>query len=106
MPSYLPIDRCLSLSIIICLCVLCHTLPLLACAQDEVFHERQTRAYCAGHWGEWDPKITTLPGLYLMGAPFARTLNWLAALGDDPESALLDARDAFRRGDAMRARAR
>lgn len=31
---------------------------------------------------------------------------WLAALGDDPESALLDARDALRRGDVARARAR
>lgn len=32
---------------------------------DEPFHEKQTIAYCDGKWSEWDPKITTFPGLYL-----------------------------------------
>jgi alpha-1,2-glucosyltransferase len=28
----------------------------------------QTQRYCAGDWATWDPKITTLPGLYVLGA--------------------------------------
>ena len=38
---------------------------------------KQTQAYCAGNFGEWDEKITTFPGLYALGAAAA----WLAALG-------------------------
>ena len=34
---------------------------------DEVFHVRQTIQYIAGVWNEWDPKITTPPGLYFLG---------------------------------------
>lgn len=34
---------------------------------DEVFHIEQTRRYCAGKFHEWDSKITTPPGLYLLG---------------------------------------
>lgn len=33
---------------------------------DEVFHVRQAQAYWAHRWREWDPKITTPPGLYLL----------------------------------------
>ncbi|XP_068966493.1 dol-P-Glc:Glc(2)Man(9)GlcNAc(2)-PP-Dol alpha-1,2-glucosyltransferase [Bombus flavifrons] len=33
---------------------------------DEVFHVPQTLRYCAGNFTQWDPKITTLPGLYLI----------------------------------------
>ena len=45
---------------------------------DEPFHLRQTQAYCAGRWDEWDEKITTFPGLYFCGAAGA----WLrAAMG-------------------------
>lgn len=32
---------------------------------DEVFHVRQAQAYWAHKWTQWDPKITTPPGLYL-----------------------------------------
>ncbi|KAI5283271.1 glucosyltransferase [Ascosphaera aggregata] len=32
---------------------------------DEVFHVRQAQAYWQGHWRQWDPKITTPPGLYV-----------------------------------------
>jgi alpha-1,2-glucosyltransferase len=39
---------------------------------DEPFHVRQTQAYCAGRWHEWDDKITTFPGLYLIAATVAR----------------------------------
>lgn len=33
---------------------------------DEIFHIPQTQKYCASKFGEWDPKITTPPGLYLV----------------------------------------
>lgn len=33
---------------------------------DEVFHVRQALAYWKHRWLEWDPKITTPPGLYLV----------------------------------------
>ncbi|KYN03925.1 PREDICTED: putative Dol-P-Glc:Glc(2)Man(9)GlcNAc(2)-PP-Dol alpha-1,2-glucosyltransferase [Cyphomyrmex costatus] len=33
---------------------------------DEAFHIPQTIQYCAWNFTEWDPKITTLPGLYLI----------------------------------------
>ncbi|BES98560.1 Asparagine-linked glycosylation 10, alpha-1,2-glucosyltransferase homolog [Nesidiocoris tenuis] len=32
---------------------------------DEAFHVPQAVKYCNGSFHEWDPKITTLPGLYL-----------------------------------------
>ncbi|KAL6783998.1 hypothetical protein ACKKBG_A04370 [Auxenochlorella protothecoides x Auxenochlorella symbiontica] len=35
---------------------------------DEVFHVGQTQRYCRGEFWEWDPKITTFPGLYLIGS--------------------------------------
>ena len=38
---------------------------------DEIFHVPQTQAYCSGNWTQWDPKITTPPGLYILGASFA-----------------------------------
>ena len=35
---------------------------------DEPFHVNQTQKYCAGQLHEWDPKITTFPGLYVFAA--------------------------------------
>ncbi|CAH0578384.1 unnamed protein product [Chrysodeixis includens] len=32
---------------------------------DEYFHIPQGLAYCNGNFSEWNPKITTLPGLYI-----------------------------------------
>ena len=32
---------------------------------DEVFHIPQAQAYWVGKWSQWDPKITTPPGLYV-----------------------------------------
>lgn len=40
----------------------------------------QTRRYCSGHWREWDSKITTPPGLYVLGVGWARALRAAAAL--------------------------
>ncbi|CCD24564.1 dolichyl-P-Glc:Glc(2)Man(9)GlcNAc(2)-PP-dolichol alpha-1,2- glucosyltransferase NDAI_0D02500 [Naumovozyma dairenensis CBS 421] len=34
---------------------------------DEKFHINQTLTYLNGHWTQWDPKITTPPGLYILG---------------------------------------
>ena len=45
--------------------------------QDEVFHVRQTQHYCAGNWTVWDPKITTLPGLYLLSALIAHCAGYI-----------------------------
>lgn len=46
---------------------------------DEEFHVPQAQAYCRGDFGRWDPKITTLPGLYLasaaMRAPLAAVVG-------------------------------
>lgn len=45
----------------------------------------QTQQYCSGRFSEWDPKITTLPGLYILGGAYARLLDSLGqpwALGD------------------------
>ncbi|KAI9664613.1 MAG: glucosyltransferase [Bathelium mastoideum] len=42
---------------------------------DEVFHVRQAQAYCAGRYLQWDPKITTPPGLYMLSAAFSTLFN-------------------------------
>lgn len=42
---------------------------------DEVFHIPQTQRYCSGDWWYWDPKITTFPGLYLLGFLQARLVG-------------------------------
>lgn len=48
--------------------------------QDEPFHVPQTQLYCEGRWREWDPKITTFPGLYLFGALVGRLEHALQRL--------------------------
>ena len=45
---------------------------------DEVFHVGQTQTYLAGNWTEWDPKITTPPGLYGVGVVAGRALEALS----------------------------
>lgn len=47
--------------------------------QDEPFHIPQTQNYCNGRWDVWDPKITTLPGLYLFGAAYAHSLKGITS---------------------------
>lgn len=34
--------------------------------KDEEFHIPQAQAYLDGKWREWDPKLTTPPGLYIV----------------------------------------
>lgn len=37
---------------------------------DEVFHIPQAQAYWVGNWTQWDPKLTTPPGLYVFSNAF------------------------------------
>ncbi|EGZ27833.1 hypothetical protein PHYSODRAFT_477641 [Phytophthora sojae] len=39
---------------------------------DEIFHIPQAQKYCEGRYDEWDPKITTFPGLYLASTLYAK----------------------------------
>ncbi|XP_036373761.1 dol-P-Glc:Glc(2)Man(9)GlcNAc(2)-PP-Dol alpha-1,2-glucosyltransferase [Megalops cyprinoides] len=45
---------------------------------DEIFHVPQAQKYCQGKFSEWDPMITTLPGLYLVSVGVIKPLVWLA----------------------------
>lgn len=42
-----------------------NTIPIVI---DEYFHIPQGLTYCNGNFSHWDPKITTLPGLYLVSS--------------------------------------
>ncbi|XP_060634395.2 dol-P-Glc:Glc(2)Man(9)GlcNAc(2)-PP-Dol alpha-1,2-glucosyltransferase [Anolis sagrei] len=44
---------------------------------DEAFHVAQARAYCEGRFQQWDPMITTLPGLYLVSVGIVKPAAWL-----------------------------
>lgn len=44
---------------------------------DEVFHVRQAQAYWDHRWRQWDPKITTPPGLYFVSYTIAATSSML-----------------------------
>lgn len=43
---------------------------------DEIFHIPQAQKYCQYKFKEWDPKITTLPGMYLLSFLGLRTLSF------------------------------
>ncbi|KAM4615086.1 dol-P-Glc:Glc(2)Man(9)GlcNAc(2)-PP-Dol alpha-1,2-glucosyltransferase [Polymixia lowei] len=47
---------------------------------DEVFHVPQAQKYCNGKFNEWDPMISTLPGLYLASVGVIKPVVWLADL--------------------------
>uniref|UniRef100_UPI00358F0722 dol-P-Glc:Glc(2)Man(9)GlcNAc(2)-PP-Dol alpha-1,2-glucosyltransferase-like n=1 Tax=Myxine glutinosa TaxID=7769 RepID=UPI00358F0722 len=49
---------------------------------DEIFHVPQAQRFCAGSFQQWDPMITTLPGLYLYSASLLRSLGSLLGLTD------------------------
>ncbi|XP_067860900.1 dol-P-Glc:Glc(2)Man(9)GlcNAc(2)-PP-Dol alpha-1,2-glucosyltransferase [Heptranchias perlo] len=44
---------------------------------DEIFHVPQAQKYCDGKFSEWDPMITTLPGLYLVSTGIIKPVSWL-----------------------------
>jgi len=54
---------------------------------DEIFHVPQAQKFCAGNYSEWDPKITTLPGLYLISVGIVTPLNTLTTVltGEKPD---------------------
>ena len=53
--------------------------------QDEPFHVLQTQQYCRGEFIAWDPKITTFPGLYMLGTLYARIAScFMAAIHPKP----------------------
>ncbi|XP_063073955.1 dol-P-Glc:Glc(2)Man(9)GlcNAc(2)-PP-Dol alpha-1,2-glucosyltransferase [Engraulis encrasicolus] len=47
---------------------------------DEIFHVPQAQKFCEGKFYEWDPMITTLPGLYLVSVGLIQPVVWLAGL--------------------------
>ncbi|XP_006002490.1 dol-P-Glc:Glc(2)Man(9)GlcNAc(2)-PP-Dol alpha-1,2-glucosyltransferase [Latimeria chalumnae] len=44
---------------------------------DEVFHVPQAQKYCEGKFNQWDPMITTLPGLYLVSVGMIKPAGWV-----------------------------
>ncbi|KAM4037527.1 dol-P-Glc:Glc(2)Man(9)GlcNAc(2)-PP-Dol alpha-1,2-glucosyltransferase isoform 1-T2 [Anomaloglossus baeobatrachus] len=44
---------------------------------DEIFHIPQAQQYCQGRFNQWDPMITTLPGLYLTSVGIVKPAAWL-----------------------------
>ncbi|XP_077987867.1 dol-P-Glc:Glc(2)Man(9)GlcNAc(2)-PP-Dol alpha-1,2-glucosyltransferase-like [Glandiceps talaboti] len=42
---------------------------------DEIFHVPQAQKYCNGSFTEWDPMITTLPGLYVFSIGILRPVS-------------------------------
>lgn len=44
---------------------------------DEIFHVPQAQKYCEGKFTQWDPMITTLPGLYLLSVGVIKPVMWL-----------------------------
>ncbi|XP_015761840.1 PREDICTED: dol-P-Glc:Glc(2)Man(9)GlcNAc(2)-PP-Dol alpha-1,2-glucosyltransferase-like isoform X2 [Acropora digitifera] len=43
---------------------------------DEIFHIPQAQKYCHYKFQEWDPKITTLPGMYVLSFMGLRVLSF------------------------------
>jgi len=54
---------------------------------DEIFHIPQAQKYCEKDFTSWDPKITTLPGLYLISVGIVSPLNSVASIlsGEPPD---------------------
>ncbi|KAN0026890.1 hypothetical protein ACTFIU_009566 [Dictyostelium citrinum] len=48
---------------------------------DEIFHIPQTIKYCEFKFKEWDNKITTLPGLYILALIYSNVLSFFG-IGD------------------------
>ncbi|EGW31427.1 uncharacterized protein SPAPADRAFT_56279 [Spathaspora passalidarum NRRL Y-27907] len=44
---------------------------------DEIFHLRQCQVYCNYNFTHWDNKITTPPGLYLLGFVYSKSLQFV-----------------------------
>ena len=44
---------------------------------DEIFHLRQCQTYCQYNFHHWDNKITTPPGLYILGFIYSEGIKIL-----------------------------
>lgn len=44
---------------------------------DETLHVPQALKYCDGDWWHWDPKITTLPGTYILSRAVLAPAIWM-----------------------------
>ncbi|GMF19880.1 unnamed protein product [Phytophthora lilii] len=105
--SVLPITAALALLLSCILVAVNHVVP--EPYMDEIFHVPQAQKYCQGRFGalrpipmgwiavlssgycgadEWDPKITTFPGLYLVSTLYAKTVATLG-WGDFCSTAVL-----------------
>ena len=42
---------------------------------DEIFHLRQCQTYCDYKFTQWDDKITTPPGLYIIGFVYSKLIE-------------------------------
>ena len=51
---------------------------------DEFFHVPQVQAYWLGNWSQWDPKITTPPGLYVFSYVVNSVRNFFSKEGIEP----------------------
>ncbi|XP_019732677.1 dol-P-Glc:Glc(2)Man(9)GlcNAc(2)-PP-Dol alpha-1,2-glucosyltransferase [Hippocampus comes] len=50
---------------------------------DEIFHVPQAQKYCEGKFNQWDPMITTLPGLYLVSVGIIKPVVRLANMNGE-----------------------
>ena len=50
---------------------------------DEIYHVPQAQRFCANKWGrdDWDGKITTFPGIYIVAYAFTNALNIVSPTG-------------------------
>ena len=53
--------------------------------QDEPFHVPMTQRYCQGDFLYWDPKVTTFPGLYIIGLLYAKLSGLLLIFMPGPK---------------------
>lgn len=60
-------------------------------SQDEIFHIPQTKRYCLADWQTWDPKITTFPGSYIVGALAAWVCSGVYSLVQSSTFSTIDA---------------
>lgn len=71
-------SRAIYLSIFICFLALLTKLisdHVPTAFMDEIFHIPQAQKYFRGNWREWDPMITTPPGLYVASVAILKALK-------------------------------
>ncbi|KAI5948695.1 ALG10 [Candida theae] len=72
---------CVLLFLILCVKVFLKTRELVTQPFiDEIFHLRQCQTYCAYKFDQWDNKITTPPGLYILGFVYSKLIEVITGL--------------------------